>query len=167
VANQRRSVVGHLLVGEWAINVGGAPVPLLLGRDHLPCRRQPGQHRAHHVDRHVGAVQDEQRPARPVDLVIHAEIADRHVAAACLDARHRPAIPPVSVEVSSMALRTISPLVIRLHSCSTSLEVRLGQEQAVTANMPQPAAAIAFALLALAAVALALALGARRAIVAG
>ena len=39
-----------------ADDVGGAPVPLQLDRDHLPGRGQAGEDRAQHLDRHVGAV---------------------------------------------------------------------------------------------------------------
>jgi hypothetical protein len=102
VTDQRRGVVGHLLIGERAIDVGRTPVPLLLGRDHPPRLRQPGQDRADHVDRHVRAMQDDQRPARPVDLVVHVERADRRVARPCVGTSHRLSFPPMSVELLSV-----------------------------------------------------------------
>jgi len=57
VTDQGRRVVGHLLVRERPIDVGGMPMSLQLDRDHPPGLGQPGQDRAHHVDRHVRAVQ--------------------------------------------------------------------------------------------------------------
>ena len=46
---------------------------LHLGDDHPPGLGQAGQDRLHGLDRHVGAVQQDQRPAFAVDLVVHPE----------------------------------------------------------------------------------------------
>ena len=49
----------------------------LLERPTSGSIRVSGQELTHHVDRHVRAVEQEQRPAAPLDLVIHVQIADR------------------------------------------------------------------------------------------
>jgi hypothetical protein len=71
-----------------AVDVGRAPVPLHLGHDHLVALGEPGQERAEVAGGHVGAVQQHERPARPVDLVVHLQIAGRRVAGAGLRVRH-------------------------------------------------------------------------------
>ena len=80
VLRQRGRVVGHLLIRERAVDVGRAPVALLFDGDHLPGRGQARQDRSHHVDGHVRAVQQEQRRALAVDLVVHVELVDWCVA---------------------------------------------------------------------------------------
>ena len=65
VTDGRRGVIRHLLVRDGAIDVRGAPVTLLLRRDHLPRLGEPRQERVHHLDRLVGAVQEQRGPASP------------------------------------------------------------------------------------------------------
>jgi len=65
VLEHRGGVVRHLLVGDRAIGVGRMPMSLLVDGDHLPRRGQARQDRTHRVDRHVGAVQQDERPAFP------------------------------------------------------------------------------------------------------
>ena len=64
VSEQGGRVVGHLLVGDRAVDVGGVAVALQLDHDDLSGLGEPGQDRSQRVDRHVGAVQQEQRRAR-------------------------------------------------------------------------------------------------------
>ena len=86
VPHQGRHVVGHPLVGYGPVDVGGASVSLHLGDDHPPGLGQAGQDRPHGVDRHVGAVQQDQRPAFAVDLIVHPETVNLSVVA--LDSVH-------------------------------------------------------------------------------
>jgi len=81
VPHQRRRVVGHELVGDRRVAVARAPVAAHVDGDHLPGLGEPGEQRTHHVEVHVRAVQQDQRRARPVDLVVHAQVVDRRVAA--------------------------------------------------------------------------------------
>ena len=76
VLEQRCRVVGHLLVGDQAIDIHRATVALLLGYDDLAIRREPCTSGADAVGRHVGAVQQPWR-AVAVHLVVHLETVDR------------------------------------------------------------------------------------------
>jgi hypothetical protein len=92
VTDKGRHIIGHVLVGDGAVDVGGAPVPLHLCGDHPAGLRQAGQDRPHCIDGHVGAVEQEKRPAGPVDLVEHPQAVDLGVAARAIVA-HYPSSP--------------------------------------------------------------------------
>ncbi len=73
-------VVGHLLHGQWAINIGGMPMRLLFEGDHLPGfgQRRPQRAERGSSGRH-SAMQQRQRLPRAMDLVIHMEAIHVHV----------------------------------------------------------------------------------------
>jgi hypothetical protein len=79
MSEQRGGIVGQLLVGERAIDIGGVPVPLHLGNDDLSRLGEKRHQLPQRLGRHEGAVQQEQRPALPMNLVIHLEAIDRRV----------------------------------------------------------------------------------------
>ena len=55
--DERGDIVGHRLVGERAVDIGGAPVPLQIDSDDLAPRRELRQHRTEHFDSAETAVQ--------------------------------------------------------------------------------------------------------------
>jgi hypothetical protein len=59
---------------------------LHLGEDLLSGLGQTGQYRLLGVDRHVGAVQEDQRPAFAVDLAVHPQTV--HLSVVALDTIH-------------------------------------------------------------------------------
>ena len=70
VLHHRSGVVGHPLVGDRTVGVGGPAVTLQLQRDHLPLLGERSEERRHPVDVHVGAVEQDERLALAVDLEI-------------------------------------------------------------------------------------------------
>jgi hypothetical protein len=78
LAHQLDRVLGHLVVVERTIDeVGSAPMPHLLRRDHPELGREerdplPG-------DRAAATVEQQQRRAVPVNLVVHVEPVDGDV----------------------------------------------------------------------------------------
>jgi hypothetical protein len=85
VTEQRGHVPGQQARVEVALDVGRAAVPLELGRDHPPPRRQLAQHGPERqLDGLQPAGQQHQRPFRPtlpVHLVVHPQPVDRRVSA--------------------------------------------------------------------------------------
>ena len=69
--HHRSGVVGHPLVRDRAVSVGGPAVALQLQRDHLPLLGERAEERRHPVDVHVGAVEQDERLPFAVDLEIH------------------------------------------------------------------------------------------------
>ncbi len=63
-------VVAHVVDPNAPIAQGGAAMALEIDGDDLPLLRERGQQRAEHVDRTESAVQQEQRLAVTVDLVV-------------------------------------------------------------------------------------------------
>jgi hypothetical protein len=80
VPQQPGGVVGELLVGERAVDVGGVPMALELDGDHLAVLGQRRDETAQQLDGHVRARQHDQRVPLPVDLVVHVQPVDRGVA---------------------------------------------------------------------------------------
>ena len=78
--HQRRDVVGHLLVAEGAVDIGGVAVALQLDGDDLVVLGQGGEDRPPQVDRPKGAMEQDQRLTAAVDLVVHLQPVDRGVA---------------------------------------------------------------------------------------
>ena len=99
--DQARHVVGHLLVGDLAVDVARAPVALHLGHDHLSVLRETLAQRPEGLHDHVGAVEQHERRSRAVDLVVHLELADRRMAGSHLGVRH-----PLSIEQGPSRLRS-------------------------------------------------------------
>ena len=105
VLEQRRDVVRQLLVGQRPIDVGRAPVALELDRNDLPRSRQNRDQLPEvALDRSVGSVQQHQRLAAAVDLVVHPEAVHRRVSArqrwprrAAVDLGHHSAAPDLAV----------------------------------------------------------------------
>src|SRR5215204_6945447 len=73
VLDQGGDVVRHQLVGERAIYVGGAPMPLQLHSDDLPGLGEGRHNLSHQIDRHVGAVKQDQRLSGAVDLIVYVQ----------------------------------------------------------------------------------------------
>jgi len=77
---QRDDVTGQRLDRHRAAGVGGVPVPLELGRDHLPGRREGFEQRPEaEVDGQQAAVEQHERPAAAVDLVVEPQAVHRCV----------------------------------------------------------------------------------------
>ncbi len=86
VVQQGGAVVGHPLVRDRPVDIGGAAVALEIGDDHLAGRYQPGQQGAELTGRHVRPVQEQdgRRVRRlAVDLVVHVEAVRRGVTGRC------------------------------------------------------------------------------------
>ena len=90
--DERGDVLGHELRADRAIDVRSPPMRLQIDADHLVALRQYGQVGSEHLDRAEPAVQQDQRSAGPVDLVVE------------LDAVH--------VGVVAFAFRLASPLAL-------------------------------------------------------
>ncbi len=83
MTQQSGGVVGHLLVAERSLDVGGVPMRLLLNADDLP---RPGKGRQHLAERGADSrqssvKQDQRWLAASVNLVVHLETVYRSVAA--------------------------------------------------------------------------------------
>ena len=76
MVDERRDIVGHELDVDWPIDVGRPSVPLEVRRDDLVVRRQDGDDRSEHLARREPAVQQDQRSAGAVRLVVHVEAVD-------------------------------------------------------------------------------------------
>jgi hypothetical protein len=78
--HQRGDVVGHRLVMEWAVDVGGVPMPLQLDANDLARLGKFWHERAHRLDGHEAARQHDQRStAAPMYLVVDIQAVDRGV----------------------------------------------------------------------------------------
>jgi hypothetical protein len=78
---QRRNVAGHALVGERARSVAGATVALELDRHDLEVAGERGQQLGEAaLDRAEGAVEQDERRAFAVALVVKLDRADVDVA---------------------------------------------------------------------------------------
>ena len=91
LVEQRGDVVAQGLEAHRTVGVRRAAVALQLDRDHLAGLRQRLEQRGHFADRHQAAVQQHQRFALPVDLVIELDAV--HVGIAGGDGRQRRAGP--------------------------------------------------------------------------
>ncbi len=76
-----RHVVTHVGQVDLPIAERGAAVAMKVDRDHPSAVRQGRQHGPEHVDRAKAAVQQQQRLAGAVDLVVVVESVDSEVAA--------------------------------------------------------------------------------------
>jgi hypothetical protein len=80
VIEQGGHVAGQEAQVHIPVDVGGAPVSLQLGSDHLAVGGQLGPDAAERkVDGQQPAVQQYQRPARAIHLVVHPQPVDRRV----------------------------------------------------------------------------------------
>ena len=70
VVEQRREIVGHLLVGELVGTVGGLPLIAAVHRDHVVAPAEVRDLGAHVGDAAAVAVHQQQRLAGAVDLVV-------------------------------------------------------------------------------------------------
>ena len=76
LAQELDGVFGHVVVVERTFRgIGGATVTHLLRRDHLK-RRKGGPHRTSPLDRGCAAMQDQQRRAFAMCLVVHVQPVD-------------------------------------------------------------------------------------------
>ena len=73
VLDECRDVARHELNAQRSIDVGRPAVPLQIDADDLPALGECREVRAEHIDRAEPAVQQDQRPARPVDLVVELD----------------------------------------------------------------------------------------------
>ena len=77
-----RDVIRKLLVAEGTVDdIGRVPMALELHGDDLVMLGQGGQDRSPQVDRPKGAMEQQQRLAAAMDLVVHLQPVDRCVAA--------------------------------------------------------------------------------------
>jgi len=81
VPQQGGGIVGHPFVGDGAVDVGRVPVPLQLDGDDLPGLGEGRHYLSHRIDRHVGAVEHDQRSARAMYLVLHLKAVHGSVVA--------------------------------------------------------------------------------------
>jgi hypothetical protein len=68
--HQGGDVIGHRLEAQWTLDIGGAAVSLQFDRDHLPRLCERGQDRTKHRDTDDSAVQQNERFAAAMDLVL-------------------------------------------------------------------------------------------------
>ena len=78
--DQLGDVGRHVLEGHRAFEGQGAAVPLEIDADHLARLGEFGQHRAEHLDGAEAAMQQHQRFAAAVQLVIELDAVDGRVA---------------------------------------------------------------------------------------
>jgi hypothetical protein len=64
---------------EWAVDVGSVPMPLQLDADDLARRSELWDERAHRLDGHEAARQNDQWLAAPVNLIVQIQTVDRGV----------------------------------------------------------------------------------------
>ena len=76
VVDERRDVVGHEPDVDRAIDVGRPAVTLEVDRDDLVVRGEGGQDRPEHLARAEPAVEQDQRPAAAVRLVVEVDAVD-------------------------------------------------------------------------------------------
>ena len=82
VREQSDGIVGHPLVGERSINIGGVPMSLLFDGDDLPSPADTRQHLSERgADGRQTTVKQHQREAFAMDLVIHLETVNLCIAA--------------------------------------------------------------------------------------
>jgi hypothetical protein len=73
VIDEGSDIVRHRLEVQRAVDVGLAPIGLQIDGDNLPAFCEQQQDLAEHLDRASAAMQQDQRLAYAVDLVVHAE----------------------------------------------------------------------------------------------
>src|SRR5688572_21142536 len=79
--DERRDIAGHQFRAERSIDIGGPAVALQIDTDDLPPLRERRKIGTEHLGRAEPAVQEDERPAGPVDLVVEldaVDVRDRH-----------------------------------------------------------------------------------------
>ena len=143
VPEERRGVVGHALVGERAVGVGGAAVGLGVGNDDATARGEAGQQRAEVSGGHVRAVeqQDGSAAVRAVDLVVHLQAVDGSETGIGHTRHPRFRYPGVSPGTMATFIDCGSRLVCSASSASVEPELvghHLGERVAVGVALQQP-----------------------------
>ena len=82
--DERRDIVGHQRGAERSIDVSRPAVALEVDADDLPSPGERGEIGAEHLDRAEPAVQQDERPARSMDLVVELDAVHVRVAADAL-----------------------------------------------------------------------------------